>query len=73
MADSLALAALADAKRLGVPLKILTSDNPAMPVLDPHTLTLIRPDQHVCARWRAPTEAAVRAALATATTATATA
>jgi 3-(3-hydroxy-phenyl)propionate hydroxylase len=25
---------------------------------------LLRPDQHVCARWRAPTEAAVRAALA---------
>ena len=28
------------------------------------TACLIRPDQHVCARWRAPTEAAVRAALA---------
>jgi 3-(3-hydroxy-phenyl)propionate hydroxylase len=32
----------------------------------PGTAYLIRPDQHVCARWRAPTEAAVRAALATA-------
>ncbi|RAR76079.1 3-(3-hydroxy-phenyl)propionate hydroxylase [Paracidovorax anthurii] len=27
------------------------------------TAYLVRPDQHVCARWRAPTEAAVRAAL----------
>lgn len=33
----------------------------------PGTAYLIRPDQHVCARWRQPTEAAVRAALATAT------
>ena len=33
------------------------------------TAYLIRPDQHVCARWRTPTEAAVRAALATATVA----
>ncbi|MBY0455590.1 MAG: FAD-dependent oxidoreductase [Burkholderiaceae bacterium] len=39
----------------------------------PGTAYLIRPDQHVCARWRAPTEAAVRAALATATVTTATA
>src|SRR5437867_1269469 len=28
------------------------------------TAYLFRPDQHVCARWRAPTEAQVRAALA---------
>lgn len=33
----------------------------------PGTAYLIRPDQHVCARWRHPTEAAVRAALARAT------
>ena len=33
----------------------------------PGTAYLIRPDQHVCARWRKPTEAGVRAALATAT------
>ena len=31
------------------------------------TAYLIRPDQHVCARWRAPSEALVRAALARAT------
>ena len=33
----------------------------------PGTAYLIRPDQHVCARWRQPTEPAVRAALARAT------
>lgn len=30
----------------------------------PGTAYLLRPDQHVCARWRHPTEAGVRAALA---------
>ncbi|MFD0667111.1 FAD-dependent oxidoreductase [Ramlibacter sp. MAHUQ-53] len=33
----------------------------------PGTAYLLRPDQHVCARWRQPTEAGVRAALARAT------
>jgi 3-(3-hydroxy-phenyl)propionate hydroxylase len=36
----------------------------------PGTAYLVRPDQHVCARWRTPTEAAVRSALAQATAAT---
>jgi 3-(3-hydroxy-phenyl)propionate hydroxylase len=29
----------------------------------PGTVVLLRPDQHVCARWRAPTAADVAAAL----------
>jgi 3-(3-hydroxy-phenyl)propionate hydroxylase len=29
----------------------------------PGTAYLIRPDLHICARWRAPNESAVRAAL----------
>ena len=32
--------------------------------LRPGTAELFRPDQHVCARWREPTEAGIRAALA---------
>lgn len=36
----------------------------------PGTAYLVRPDQHICARWRKPTEAAVRAALGKAMCAT---
>ena len=32
--------------------------------LEPGNAVLFRPDQHLCARWRAPTDGAVRAALA---------
>ena len=31
--------------------------------LRPGSVVLLRPDQHVCARWHAPTAAAVRTAL----------
>ncbi len=40
-------AAADDALRLGVPLTLLRSDNPAVTCLYPHGLTLIRPDQHI--------------------------
>ena len=30
----------------------------------PGTMYLVRPDQHICARWRQPQEAVVHAALA---------
>ena len=39
--------ALRDAARLGVPLKTLRCDNPAVPSLYLRRLTLIRPDQHI--------------------------
>jgi 3-(3-hydroxy-phenyl)propionate hydroxylase len=35
----------------------------------PGTMVLVRPDQHICARWRGPSEAQVRQALARATAA----
>ena len=56
----------------GLPLKLLVL-SPAEDThgclaqrydLQPGTTYLLRPDQHVCARWRHPTEAGVRAALA---------
>ncbi|MES2399288.1 MAG: FAD-dependent monooxygenase [Pseudomonadota bacterium] len=40
-------AAGADAQRLGIPLKLLQLDNPALPGLYNRRLTLIRPDQHI--------------------------
>ncbi len=40
-------AATLDAVRLGVPLKVLQLDNPALPSLYNRRLTLIRPDQHI--------------------------
>lgn len=36
-----------DAARLRIPLKVLRCDNPALPALYRHRLTLIRPDQHI--------------------------
>ena len=40
-------AAVSDATRMGVPLTILRSDNPAIASLYLRRLTLIRPDQHI--------------------------
>ena len=40
-------AAQSDADTLGIPLKVLRLDNPALPRLYPRRLTLIRPDQHI--------------------------
>ncbi len=40
-------AAARDAARLGIPLKVLPLDNPALPALYNRRLTLIRPDQHI--------------------------
>ena len=40
-------AAQRDAKALCIPLTTLASDNPAVTVLYPRKLTLIRPDQHI--------------------------
>jgi 3-(3-hydroxy-phenyl)propionate hydroxylase len=56
-----------------LPVEVLAVDGQALQDRDgwlhkrydarPGTAYLLRPDQHVCARWRAPTEAVVRAAL----------
>jgi len=56
---------------LQIGVEVQDSEGLAAQRLDalPHTAYLVRPDQHVCARWRAPTEAAMRAALARATAA----
>ena len=62
---------LPDVKVLQIGIDVLDARALAAQRLDalPGTAYLVRPDQHVCARWRAPTEAAVRAALARATAA----
>jgi len=58
------------AAKLPVETLVLSADNDTQHCfakrydLRPGTAYLFRPDQHVCARWRAPTEALVRAALA---------
>ncbi len=56
----------------GLPLRVLALDAGNDPQgclarrydLQPGTAYLLRPDQHVCARWRAPTPERVRAAMA---------
>ncbi|RZJ13185.1 MAG: FAD-dependent oxidoreductase [Acidovorax sp.] len=54
---------------LQIGVDVLDTEGLANQRLDalPGTAYLVRPDQHVCARWRAPAQAAVRAALARAT------
>ena len=47
-ADATQLAAAQkDAQRLHIPFQIAQPDNPALPSLYPHALTLVRPDQHI--------------------------
>ena len=62
-------AALPNVKSLSIGNDILDSEGLVAQRMDatPCTAYLIRPDRHVCARWRTPTESAVRGALATAT------
>jgi 3-(3-hydroxy-phenyl)propionate hydroxylase len=57
---------IAAAGEAGAPPALLDGEGLAAARYDarPGTAYLLRPDQHVCARWRAPTEATVRAALA---------
>ena len=45
--DASVKAAMVDAHRLGVPVIVFKSDNPALAGLYQHRLTLIRPDQHI--------------------------
>ena len=58
--------ALPHVQVLQIGLDVLDAQTLATQRLDaqPGTMYLVRPDQHVCARWRQPQEAAVRAAMA---------
>jgi len=62
-------AALPDVRALQIGVDVQDAQGLAAQRLDarPGTAYLLRPDQHVCARWRALEETAVRAALARAT------
>jgi 3-(3-hydroxy-phenyl)propionate hydroxylase len=57
--------ALAEAELTVVPIAMTADHQLAVQRYDaqPGTVYLLRPDQHVCARWRAPTAAQVRRAL----------
>ena len=61
--------ALPDVKVLQIGPDVIDHQALATQRLDarPGAAYLVRPDQHVCARWHAPTEAGVRAAMACAT------
>lgn len=61
--------ALPDTQVLAVGTDVIDTRGLLAKRLDAHggTAYLVRPDQHVCARWRLPTAAAVQAALAQAT------
>ena len=60
------VSALPHVQVLQIGLDVIDAQALATQRLDaqPGTMYLVRPDQHVCARWRQPKEAAVRAALA---------
>jgi 3-(3-hydroxy-phenyl)propionate hydroxylase len=64
--DAAAADALRDGLPEGVEVLLLPTEGVASQRWDaqPGTAYLLRPDQHVCARWRRPTAAAVQAALA---------
>ena len=61
--------ALPQVKVLQIGIDVIDHQALAAQRLDalPRTMYLVRPDQHVCARWRMPTNPTVRAAMARAT------